>query len=211
MGAYTRGDGAYAAAERAHLEIRVRRFTAYQLTVLGAAALVRAPFADHEVLDAGFAVPLQARHGQLAYRAYIRRMFPDLARVPHTASGLPLAGPGPVLAARRVIEWARWRGLRNLTRGHFQPHDYRAYAHYDEWIRGAARGFFADLLGDRDLLADLVDMDVLADLFKAHLDRKVDAHGKLAAVATLALLRRQLRAGRRGAEPLLAAAPEAGE
>ena len=205
MSAYTHGDGAYAAAERAHLEIRLRRFTAYQLTVLGATALVRAPFADHEVLAAGFAIPLRARHGQRAYRHYIVRMFPDLARVPHTTSGLPLAGPRPLLAARRAIEWARWRGLRDLTRGHFQPHDYRAYAHYDEWIRGAARGFFADLFADRDLLADLIDMDVLADLFKAHIEHKVDAHGKLAAVATLALVRRQLRTGRRGAEPLVLA------
>jgi asparagine synthetase B (glutamine-hydrolysing) len=202
MSSYTRGDGAHAGAERAHLEIRVRRFTAYQLSVLGAVALVRAPFADHAVLDAGFAIPLAARHGQRAYRYYIARMFPDLARVPDTASGLPLAAPKPVLAARRFIEWMRWRGLRTLTRGHFQPHDYRVYAHYNDWIRGGARGFFADLFADRDLLADLIDMDVLAELFKAHLEHKVDAHGKLAAVATLALVRRQLGAGRRGAEPL---------
>jgi asparagine synthetase B (glutamine-hydrolysing) len=208
MNTYTAADGAHAAAERAHLELRVHRFTAYQLTVLGATALVHAPFADHEVLAAGFAVPLKARHGQLAYRHYIASKFPDLARVPHTASGLPLAGPRPLLAVRRALEWTRWRGLRRLTRGRFIPHDYRAYAHYDDWIRGAARPFFADLLADREALGDLVDLGVVAELWQAHLDRKVDAHGKLAAVATLALLRRQLRAGRAGPPPLLAPAAQ---
>ncbi len=204
---YNRGDGAYGGAERAHLELRMHRFTAYQAVILGAAALVRTPFADHEVIDAGLTLPVAARHGQRAYTHFIKRFFPDLARVPHTSTGLPLAGPAPVLAMHRAIEWVRWRGLRSLTRGHFSPHDYRQYAHYDEWIRTGARAFFSELIEDRSVIDDLVDVEAVADLLKAHLDRKVDAHDRLAAVATLALLRRQLRDGHRpgdGLDPVAA-------
>ncbi len=191
---YSRGEDAYAAAERAHLELRVHRFTAYQLSTLGAVAQVRAPFADREVLITALSMPVAARIARRAYRHFIVRSFPRLAQVPQTSTGLPLAGREPMLTFRRLLEWTRWRGLPALTRGSFHPHDYRQYAHYNEWIRTGARAFIADLIEDRAALGDLIDMDFVADLFRAHIGHRVDAHERLAAVATLALLRRQLAA-----------------
>jgi asparagine synthetase B (glutamine-hydrolysing) len=206
LAAYQKGEGGYGSADRVDLELRQRRFTSYQLTTLGSAGLVRSPFADREVIDATLSLPIAARLGQRAYRRYIISAFPDLARVPQTATGIPLAGPPLVLGLRRRLEWCRWRGLPALSRGIFRPHDYRQYAHYDEWIRNGARGFFAELVEERSLLADILDMERVADLFKAHLEGRTDAHGRLCAVATLALWRRQTRAAR-GAESLdLAAA-----
>ena len=128
------------------------------------------------------------------------KSFPDLARVPHTATGVPLLGSPLGLALRRRVEWCRWHGVARLTHGLVRPHDHRQYAHYGEWIRTAAQSFFADLVADHDHLGDLLDLRAAADLFRAHLDGKVDAHGRLSAFATLALFRRQL-ARRNAAEP----------
>jgi hypothetical protein len=203
--AYRRGEGAIGRAERANFELRQRRFVVYQVSLFGAVALVRAPFADREVLETVFGLPLAARRDQRAYRHLLIRSFPDLARVPHTMTGVPLSGPRLLLELRHRLEWCRWHGLPRLTHGLLRPHDYRQYAHYDEWIRSAAAGFFAELVADEEHLGDLVDTRVAADLLRAHREGKVDAHGRLSAVATLAVFRRQL-ARRSAAEPLWPAA-----
>jgi asparagine synthase (glutamine-hydrolysing) len=201
LATYRKGSGSLGAADRVDLELRQRRFIAYQMATLGAAGLVRAPFADHEVIDAALALPTAARRDQGAYRRFITISFPDLARVPLTATGIPLAGPALLLAFRRQIEWCRRHGLPRLTRGYLRPHDYRQYAHYDEWIRNGSRGFFADLIDDRALLGDILDVERVADLFKAHLEGRIDAYGRLSAVATLAMWKRQA-ARSAGTEPL---------
>jgi len=211
LAVYERGDGPYGSADRVDLELRQRRFIAYQLTTLGAAGLARAPFADREVVDVALALPLSQRRGQAAYLRFIVRALPDLARVPRTATGLALAGPPPLLALHRWLEWCRWRGLPRLTRGYFRPHDYRQFAHIADWIRQGARGFFADLIEDRELLDDLLDTEQVADLFKGHLEGKIDAHGRLSAIATLALWRRQMLAGRPASSTGLAARAGTGE
>ncbi len=201
LATYRRAAGVYASAERVNLELRQRRFVVYQITTLGQAAVVRAPFADRAVIDAVLGLPLAARRAQRAYIRLLIRRFPDLARVPATATGVPLAGPPLLLALKRGLEWCRWRGMSGVTHGLLRPHDYRQYAHYDEWIRTGASAFFADLIADRELLGDLLDLDQVADLWKAHMEYKVDAHARLAAVATLALHRRQLRRRHPGYEP----------
>jgi hypothetical protein len=203
---YRRGEGPHGGADRVDLELRQRRFIAYQLTTLGATALVRAPFADREVIDTALGLPLRERLGQTAYRRAITLTLPHLARVPQTATRVPLAGPRPLLALRRRFEWWRRRGIPQLTGGLIRPHDYRQYAHYDDWIREGARGFFTELIEDRALLDDLLDLEQVADLFKRHLERRVDAHGRLAAVATLALWRRQKNAASTSGEPAAIAA-----
>jgi asparagine synthase (glutamine-hydrolysing) len=209
--AYERGNGPYGGADRVDLELRQRRFIAYQLTTLGAAGLCRAPFADREVIDTALALPLNQRLGQAAYLRFIVRALPDLAGVPRTATGLALAGPAPLLGLSRWLEWCRWRGLPRVTRGYFRPHDYRQFAHYADWIRQGARSFFAELIEDREALADLLDTEQVADLFKRHLEGKIDAHGRLAAIATLALWRRQMMAGRPVSPIGIAAAAGSGE
>jgi Glutamine amidotransferase domain/Asparagine synthase len=201
LATYRRAEGAYASAERVNLELRQRRFVVYQITTLGQTAVVRAPFADRAVIDAVLGLPLAARRAQRAYIRLLVRRFPDLARVPATATGVPLAGPPLLLALQRQLEWCRWRGMSRVTRGLLRPHDYRQYAHYDEWIRTGASAFFAELIADRELLGDLLDLDQVADLWKAHMEYKVDAHARLAAVATLALHRRQIRRRHARAEP----------
>ena len=204
LATYRRSEGAYASAERVNLELRQRRFVVYQITTLGQAAVVRAPFVDRAVIDAVLGLPLAARKHQRAYIRLLVRRFPDLARVPATATGVPLLGPPLMLALKRGLEWCRWRGMSRVTRGLLRPHDYRQYAHYDEWIRTGASAFFADLIADRELLGDLLDLDQVADLWKAHMEYKVDAHARLAAVATLALHRRQLRRRHAGSrDPVL--------
>jgi asparagine synthetase B (glutamine-hydrolysing) len=197
---YRRGEGAIGRAERVNFELRQRRFVVYQLTLFGATAVVRAPFADRGVVETVLGLPLEARRQQRAYRRLLIKSFPDLARVPHTATGVPLLGPPLGLALRQRLEWCRWKGVARLTHGLVRPHDYRQYAHYGEWIRTAAQSFFADLVADHDHLGDLFDLSAAADLFQAHLDGKVDAHGRLSAFATFALFRRQL-ARRSTAEP----------
>ncbi len=204
--AYRRADGPYAGADRVDLELRQRRLIAYQLTTLGEAGVVACPFVDHEVIDALLGLPLSERLGQAAYCRLIVREFPELARVPRTATGLALAGPRPLLALRQRLEWLRWQGLPKLTGGFFHPHDYRQYAHVDDWIRQGSRDFFAGLIEDRELLDDLFDTEQLADLFKAHLDRRLDAHGRLGAVGTFALLRRQMISGHPATRSFAAAA-----
>jgi hypothetical protein len=197
---YRRGEGAIGRAERVNFELRQRRFVVYQVTLFGATAVVRAPFADRGVVETVLGLPLEARRQQRAYRRLLIQSFPDLARVPHTATGVPLLGSPLGLALRRRLEWCRWYGVARLTHGLVRTHDYRQYAHYGEWIRTAAQNFFADLVGDHDHLGDLLDLRVAADLFRAHLDGRVDAHGRLSAFATLALFRRQL-ARRNAPEP----------
>jgi asparagine synthetase B (glutamine-hydrolysing) len=211
LATYRRGEGAYGSADRVDLELRQRRFIAYQLAILGAAGLARAPFADHEVIDVALRLPLSQRRGQAAYIRFITQNFPDLARVPHTVTGIPLAGPRPLLALRRWGEWWRRRGLKRLTFGHYWPHDYRQYAHLDEWIRQGARDFYAELIEDRVLLGDLLDLEQIADLFKAHLEGKIDAHGRLSAVATLALWRRQMMAAQSAETPGMVVTAGSGE
>jgi asparagine synthetase B (glutamine-hydrolysing) len=200
LATYKRGEGVIGRAERVNFELRQRRFVVYQLALFGAAALTRAPFADREVVETVLGLPLAARREQRAYRHLLVRSFPDLARVPHTMTGVPLLGPPLFLALRHRLEWCRWQGLPRLTHGLFRPHDYRQYAHYDEWIRTATGAFLAELVSDEEHLGDLLDTRAAADLLEAHRAGKVDAHARLSAVATLALFRRHL-SRKQAAEP----------
>jgi asparagine synthase (glutamine-hydrolysing) len=196
---HAQGEDPVTAADRVDLELRQGRYIAYQLSALGAAAPVRAPFADHRVMDECLAWPRAWRERQRLYRRYLITRQPGLARVPVTADGLPLAGPAPWMALRRLKRHLTWRWLPRLSGGLWRPHDYRQYAHYDTWIRTGARTFFTELLDDRALLDEVFDTEHVSDLLKAHLEGRIDAYQQLCAVATVGLWLRLF--GRDAAHP----------
>ncbi len=171
-------------ADRVDRVLRQRRFVAYQLAVLGQVAVTRVPFADRRVCAALRSWPPEWRRGQRLYLELLRQRHPDLAEVPWSATGVPLAGSG--------VGWAQLREgvkrrLPGWTGGWIRPHDYRQYAHYDAWLRGASAPLLEGLLADHERLAPVFQMDVLRRLVEEHRSGRRQLYRPLCAVATVQL------------------------
>lgn len=169
------------------LSQRQRRYMALNLFCLEPLVGVIAPFIDNEFMDFILKVPLDFLEEQSLYKKMIVKYLPEVARIPHTETGLPLArswfGEG--------IHW-RWDRfyryyLPRWTDRKWGNHNFKDYSHPNESIRTGSREFFLKKLKNNPFLAEYFDMDQLHNLLNDHMDGKTYQEELLCALLAFAL------------------------
>lgn len=165
-----------------------------QVDFLSAECLMATPFTDKEFIDFALRLPVHQRLERRAYTRMICHQFPDLARVPRSGGGLPIAHS----RIRASLHW-RWllfarHTLPKLTGGRFGGHPYGTFVHCAQAFHGAGRRFIKETLINNPLLEEHFQMDALKQMVEEFLERgTTDAQMEcLAALVSFALFRRQI-------------------
>jgi asparagine synthase (glutamine-hydrolysing) len=178
------------------LHQRQRRYIALHLDILGAFSRVLDPFADNEFVDFILRVPLEMRVGQRIYKKMIVKHLPKVARIPYTASGLPLNAAGIKYRTYRLwndfyIPKLLRRILRKITFNKLGYHHFQSYVHYNEWLRTGSRDFVMDVLNQKEYLEDYFNMDMVNNLVIDHIEGRRRVGEKICALVTFSLFRKQ--------------------
>lgn len=160
---------------------RQRRFTSWGIKIAGSAHEFRKPLDDYDLVDFLLRVPPEVRRCLQA--RVIARVAPDLAAIPRTGSGAPLAASLGV----RAIAYGRKRLAQTLRPGRMQ-----SFADPQTLLRTTSRAFYERLLLEPATLHNgLVRSEGLRGLVEAHMAGRVDAASALCALATVELWRRR--------------------
>ena len=166
-----------------------RRYIAVNFDMLEPHFGVLVPFLDNDLLDYTWdtkpAFPLSGTE----FKEMIVRHFPEVATLPQTHAWVPLKASPIRTKATRGLMKIYYKGLPTLTAGAFQPHDYGAYAHHNEWLRTGSRAFTERILGTTELLEGLVNMDTVRKSVAEHMSGKADSYNKICLLLSLALFR----------------------
>jgi asparagine synthase (glutamine-hydrolysing) len=175
------------------LRQRMRRLSAVHRDVLAVSSRVMEPFVDNDFMDFALSLPRRGlvNPDQVLYRRMVTRSLPHLARVGHAKTGRPVEASRVRYVARRALRKARATIAPRLPLAIGASHDYKAYVHYDEWLRTGSRLAIEKALADEDCLADMFDMDAVRALAADHMEGRRDEHAKLCELATFAMWRRR--------------------
>lgn len=163
------------------LHQRQRRFTASHIDVAADYCRTQDPFTDNALADFALQLPLEHRLGQRLYKQMLVRCWPQVAKVPHTVTGLPLDMSGLSGTAARLS--------RALRRRLGPRHDYRAAFHFSEWLRTGSRAFALQVLERGDYLEDLFEMKAVRRQLDDFMDGRADNYRQISALLTFALWR----------------------
>lgn len=173
------------------LQQRQRRFQASHVEFWSPVCAVLDPFADNEVLDFLLGIPARTRMKRRFYVEMIRRHLPKAAKIPRTGSGIPLT----VSPLQEKLIRARMRFyyhiLPRLTFGRLGRGNFAANFQSNDRLRKVSRGFVTQLLGRRELLEDVLNMDEVTRILQEYLDGEDWNAGQVTMLLTLAEWRRQ--------------------
>jgi asparagine synthase (glutamine-hydrolysing) len=174
------------------LHQRMRRLSAVHRDILATSSRVMEPFVDNDFVDFALALPRRGliNPDQALYRRMVTRHLPHLARIGHAKTGRPVEASRVRYLARRSVRKLRASIAPRLPLAIGARHDYKAYVHYEEWLRTGSRVAIEKALADEDCLADLFDMDAVRALAADHTEGRRDEHVKLCELATFAMWRR---------------------
>jgi asparagine synthase (glutamine-hydrolysing) len=175
------------------LRQRMRRLSAVQRDILAVSSRVMEPFVDTDFIDFVLSLPRRGliNPDQVLYRRMVTRRLPHLARIGHAKTGRPVEASRYRYIARRAVRKARSAIAPRLPLAVGARHDYKAYVHYDQWLRGGSRPAIEKALADEDCLADMFDMDAVRALAADHMEGRRNEHAKLCALATFSMWRRR--------------------
>ncbi len=165
-----------------------------QVDYLNTSCRVVTPFTDKDFIDFTLRLPVSRRIGRRVYISMICKEFPELARVPKSGDGLP------IIHSRwhAALHW-RWvlfqrNTLPKLSGGRWQPHNYSAFVHCDEWFSRANRGFIERKLIQNPFLENYFQMDTLERMVSEYLDREEKTYPYLgiASLISFALFKEKL-------------------
>lgn len=111
---YPSDDSGLSASQRYTLENRSRRMVFGHVRLQGNYLDVRTPGLDTELIDFALDLPWASREGGWLYRRIIHSLAPDLARIPHDRTGLPLISDQAASHRRKVLARARYYANRIL-------------------------------------------------------------------------------------------------
>jgi asparagine synthase (glutamine-hydrolysing) len=177
------------------LHQRQRRFIAAHIDVSVEFSRVLDPFADNDFVDFILRVPVEMRVGQRIYKKMIVNHLPEVAKIPHTVTGMPLDASSFRIKLQDISHRLQKRFynkiLPRITFRKWGNHDFRASFHFNEWLRTGSKDFVIGILNQREYLEDYFNMDVINELVTDHMEGRRDDWGKICALVTFSLWRRQ--------------------
>ncbi len=175
---------------------RQRRFVQHGPHLCRHAVDVRTPFRDADVEAAFGALPLRQLVEQRAYLDLHRRAWPELARVPDAARGVPLAWPQGL----RFLKRAGDASARRLARALDRPARGRpGTTDYPTWLRTTCRALVEErLLDGGDVLEGVLRRAEVERVVAEHMGGRTDHTTRLGALLALATWLQLLRATPRG-------------
>jgi hypothetical protein len=155
--------------------------------MFGAATTVKAPFADNDVVDFLLTVPFSYRIKKQAYKEMISRHFPKLAHFRETSSGLPIMTNKIGLSMHWHWNRVVYEQLPKYLGIWYRPHNRRAYAHYNEWIRTqSVRGYIEKALdAGKCYWGKWLITEEVKKLVDLHMSGKINAYGQISGILTL--------------------------
>jgi asparagine synthase (glutamine-hydrolysing) len=178
------------------LKQRLRRYNSLALEILGAFSRVLFPFAENGVADFLLRVPPDMRIGQRIYKKMIVKHLPRVAKIPQTKSGLPFNATilryGIYRPWNIFYVWNYFYSyiLPRIT-FHRLGHNLVEFVHHDEWMRTGSRDFVVNVLNQKEYLEDYFDMDMVDNLVADHMEGRRNEAGKISALLTFSLFRKQ--------------------
>jgi asparagine synthetase B (glutamine-hydrolysing) len=167
---------------------RVPRMTLNGVELVRSRASVRMPFCDRDLVEFALSMPAGLRSERyLMVNAFIQA-FPEMAKVPYTATGLPMASciRSWLMQGDNHLRWylrnkgLKWVPVRKKT----------SYIDYDGWMRTNLKKWVEDILLDKKTLdRDYFKPEVIRNLVSEHMDGDNNA-AKLGALISLELWHR---------------------
>ena len=168
---------------------RVPRMTINGVEVVRSHATVRLPFGDKDLVDFACQLPPGMQYNRHLITQAFLTTYPNLAKIPNTATGLPYIACGREVAlrARQLIQWhLRKKGLERLAGPQRRP-----YKDYNGWFRTVLREWVEDtLLSQRALQRPYFNAGYVRDLVAEHMAGSNHAV-KLGALLSIELWHRQ--------------------
>jgi asparagine synthase (glutamine-hydrolysing) len=177
------------------LHQRSRRSTSTHIDVFNAISEVLDPFTDNDLLDFMLSIPVEMKIDKKLYKKMIVKHLPKVASVRYTGSGMLLDVPR---FKKKLYYWSNriYNGIvSRIVLKERQSHDYKAYAHYNDWLRSGSKDFVMAILGNEKYLEDYFNMDYVNHLVLDHMEGKRNNFRKICALVTFSLWRKQFASG----------------
>jgi asparagine synthetase B (glutamine-hydrolysing) len=155
------------------------------------------PTMDNEFIDIMLKIPFEYRANHRIHRTFMRNLCPDLCKIPHLKTMLPISAPlclwqlgNAYLFGKQKIKQAIWQ----YSRGHLSVPDRRTYVSFDEWLRTDQEwhSFFTQLLLNKDAASNrYFNQEYIGHLFSEHQKGRANNGRRILYLATFELLLRQ--------------------
>ena len=117
------------------------------------------PFTDNDLVDFAIKVPLNLIKKSLLYEKMLIRHFPNVSRIGYSKTGVPIM-------LSRWQEGLHWRInkyksiILKTSIGKKLYHNYEAYFHFDESLRGESSNLL-EVLNESEYLSELINLEQL--------------------------------------------------
>jgi len=176
------------------LRNRVRRAIGVAFNYLRSKFEDKMPFYDNDLVDFIVKIPPKLRYNHRIYIRFLKKLAPDLAKIPYNLTGIRADAPMFLYNLGRLIKMRRLkRRLRNITGGLICKSLKTTYPDLDEWIREDSKlnKFFENIIFDeRTLNRGYFNKEYVTKVFNEHVSRKKDYSELLCAIVTFELWNR---------------------
>jgi asparagine synthase (glutamine-hydrolysing) len=170
------------------IRFRIPRMTLNGVELVRSQTIVRMPFTDRDLIDYVLSLPPGLRFDRYLIKKAFISLFPDLAKVPYTATGLPML-PSIRTILMQADHHLRWY-LRNHGVKWTPVKKSLPYADYNYWFRTVLSEWVEDILLDKNSLdRGYFKADAIRSLVSEHMNGANHA-AKLGALISLELWHR---------------------
>ncbi len=149
------------------------------------------PTIDNDFIDIILKIPAKFRLNHRIYRKFLKKLSPELAKIPYNKTMVPVDAPLFLWKAGMVYQIGNER-IKKLMRRPIK----RSYVNFDEWLRVNKRwkDYFRDLLSSKDALSrEYFNQKYIEKLIREHEQNKKDNSQKLLYLATFELFLRKFQ------------------
>jgi len=156
----------------------------------------RTPFYDYDLVEFLHTIPPQVKLGKHFHVKFVRKAFPDLAKIPWAFSGIPVASTTPARLFMRRGMYRVWRELRDrvyrMTSGRVILPYRREYKDHSFWLRTHLRSWTEDILLSRLTTSrGYFNTAYIRQLLDEHMSGKQDHKSRICTLITFELWHRQ--------------------
>lgn len=154
----------------------------------------RVPTYDNDLVDFILKIPPELRYNHRIFIKFLKKLAPDLAKIPYSRSGIRADAPVFLYTLGRLMKMRRLkRYLRTITRGLICKSIKTDYPNHGEWMREDPKlnNFLKEVIFDeRALNRGYFNQNYISKVFNEHISRKKDNSELLCAIVTFELWNR---------------------